>query len=533
MNADAPSPRLSDPSAPRGRGPWLVAIVVAMAAFMEILDTSIANVALPHIAGSLGISTEESTWVLTSYLVANAIVLPISGWLAGAFGRKRFFLTCISAFTLSSVLCGMAPTLGVLLLARILQGLGGGGLQPMAQAILADTFTPQQRGMAFALFGITAIIAPTIGPTLGGWITDAYSWRWIFLINFPVGLMALVLIRRLIEDPPLSTRTRRAGVTVDYVGIGLLAIGVAALQVMLDKGQEEDWFGSHFIVGLAVVATLCLVSLVVWEWYSANPIIDVRLFRKRNFASATLMMFILGVLLFSSLVMMPQFLQTELGYTSERAGLVLSGGALVMLVTMPTVGRLTTKVQARYLVTFGWLCLTLAMFYTTTRLDLLVSFTAMTWLSVVQRVGLAFLFVPISLIAYVGLPAAANNSVAGIVNFVRNIGSSVGTSIVTTLIARRALFHQTVLTEHTTAADFQFQRAVDALAGRLVQLGAAVHDAQTQAYAIVYRALQAQAAALAYIDTYWVLAVGASIMCGLSLLLKKNLAGRDALGTAV
>jgi DHA2 family multidrug resistance protein len=509
-----------------------VAVVVAMAAFMEILDTSIANVSLPHIAGNLAISNEESTWVLTSYLVSNAIVLPISGWLAGAIGRKRFFLTCISVFTVSSLLCGLAPNLTVLLLARVLQGLGGGGLQPMAQAILADTFTPQQRGIAFAVYGVTTIIAPTIGPTLGGWITDAFSWRWIFLINLPVGAAALLLVRRLIEDPPYLNRLRHAGVRFDYIGLALLAVGVSALQIMLDKGQEEDWLGSPFIVTLAVTAFVSLVCLVIWEWYSDTPIINVRLFRNPNFLSANVMMFILGVLLFSSVVMMPQFLQTQLGYTSERAGLVLSGGALVMLVTMPTVGRLTSKVQARYLVAFGWLSLACAMFYTTTQLDLLVSFTSMTWLSVIQRTGLAFLFVPISLVAYAGLPPEANNSVAGIVNFVRNLGASVGTSMVTTMIARRSVFHQSVLAEHTTAGDPYFQQAVDALAGRLAQLGTAAHEAQAQAYAMLYRALRAQAATLAYIDTYWVLGLGAAIMCGLSLFLRRNLQGGDEVSGA-
>ena len=507
-----------------GRGPWLVAVVVAMAAFMEILDTSIANVALPHIAGNLAISNEESTWVLTSYLVSNAIVLPISGWLAGAFGRKRFFLTCISLFTVSSFLCGMAPTLGLLLVARVVQGLGGGGLQPMAQAILADTFTPAQRGMAFALYGITAIIAPTIGPTLGGWITDTYSWRWIFLINLPVGLLALFLVRLLIEDPPYLKGLRRAGIRFDYIGVGLLALGVGALQIMLDKGQEDDWFGSGFIVALALVAGVCLIALVVWEWNAPNPIIDLRLVTNRNFLSANVMMFILGVLMFSSLVMMPQFLQTGLGYTSARAGMVLSGGAIVMLITMPTVGRLAAKVQARYLVAFGWLCMAGALFYTTTRLDLLVSFTSMTWLAVMQRVGLAFLFVPVTLVAYIGLPPEANNSVAGLINFVRNVGAGVGTSFVTTMIARRSLFHQTVLTEHATAASQPFQQTLDSLVARFVHLGSAAYDAHARAYAVIYRTLQSQAMTLAYIDTYWILATGAAIMCCLSLFLRKNVA---------
>src|SRR5215467_4189054 len=315
--------RIEDPiaAAQPKHNPWLIAIVVAMAAFMEILDTSIANVALPYMAGDLGVSNDESTWVLTSYLVSNAIVLPVSGWLAGAVGRKRLFMACIAFFTLSSLLCGIAPSLGFLLLFRILQGLGGGGLQPMAQAILADTFPPEQRGLAFALYGITAVVAPTIGPVLGGWITYNYSWRWIFFINLPVGLLALFLVLRLIEDPPYLKATRTAGVQIDYVGIALLVLGVGALQVMLDRGQQDDWFQSKFIVTLGVIAGVGLISLVVWEWFADHPIINVRLFKSLNFLGANVMMFLVGVVIFSSLVMIPQFLQTLLGYTAELAGL--------------------------------------------------------------------------------------------------------------------------------------------------------------------------------------------------------------------
>src|SRR5438309_4550571 len=252
--------------------PWLIAVVVAMAAFMEVLDTSIANVALPYMAGNLGASNDQSTWVLTSYLVSNAIILPMTGWLAGAFGRKRFFMSCLSIFTVSSLLCGFAPTLGFLLLFRVMQGAGGGGLQPMAQAILADTFPPEKRGLAFALYGITAIMAPTIGPTLGGWITFNYSWRWIFFINLPVGLITWFLVRRVVEDPPYVARLKSAGVKLDYIGIALLTIGVGALQVLLDKGQEDDWFGSRFITTLIIMATVCLISLVIWEWFHKTPI---------------------------------------------------------------------------------------------------------------------------------------------------------------------------------------------------------------------------------------------------------------------
>ena len=502
--------------------PWLIAVVVALAAFMEVLDTSIANVALPYMAGNLGASNDQSTWVLTSYLVSNAIVLPISGWLAGALGRKRFFMACLSVFTVSSLLCGIAPSLGFLLLFRVLQGAGGGGLQPMAQAILADTFPPQQRGLAFALYGITAIMAPTIGPTLGGWITFNYSWRWIFFINLPVGLLTWFLVRRFVEDPPYLARLKRAGVKLDYIGIALLTLGIGALQILLDKGQEDDWFGSHFITTLAVVAVVCLTALVIWEWFQKAPIIDVRMFKSFNFASSSLMMFMLGILLFSSLVLMPQFLQTLLGYTSELAGFALSAGGLVLLFEMPIMGKLTTKIQARYLIAFGWLALSVAMYYSTKRIDLQISFNAAVLLRIAQVIGLGFLFVPITLAAYVGIAPEKNNTVAGIVNFMRNMGSSVGTSLVTTLIARRSQFHQARLVEYARVDKPNFQNTLDGLTRHIGNSGLAVPDAQREAYARIYRGLQAQAASLAYIDTFMVLAVAAGIMFCLAFVLKKN-----------
>jgi MFS transporter, DHA2 family, multidrug resistance protein len=508
--------------------PWLIAVVVALAAFMEVLDTSIANVALPYMAGNLGASNDQSTWVLTSYLVSNAIILPISGWLAGTFGRKRFFMSCLAVFTVSSLLCGFAPSLGMLLLFRVLQGAGGGGLQPMAQAILADTFPPQQRGLAFALYGITAIMAPTIGPTLGGWITFNYSWRWIFFINLPVGVATWFLVRRFVEDPPYVAKLRAAGLKLDYIGIALLALGIGALQIMLDKGQEDDWFGSNFITTLAVTAVVCLVSLVIWEWFQKAPIIDVRMFKSFNFASANLMMFMLGIMLFSSLVLMPQFLQTLLGYTSQLAGLALSAGGLVLLFEMPIMGQLTTKFQARRLIAFGWLALSIAMFYSTKRIDLQISFSAATWLRITQVIGLGFLFVPITLVAYIGIAPEKNNAVAGIVNFMRNIGSSVGTSLVTTLIARRSQFHQEILGDYIRAGNSNFQNGVNGLAQRLAHAGVGAHEAQLQAYARIYQQVQAQAASLAYVDTFMVLSVGAAIMFVLSFALKKNEPGGGA-----
>jgi DHA2 family multidrug resistance protein len=508
--------------------PWLIAVVVAMAAFMEVLDTSIANVALPYMAGNLGASNDQSTWVLTSYLVSNAIILPISGWLAGTLGRKRFFMACLSVFTVSSLLCGIAPSLGFLLLFRVLQGAGGGGLQPMAQAILADTFPPHQRGLAFALYGITAIMAPTIGPTLGGWITFNYSWRWIFFINLPVGVITWFLVRKFVEDPPYLAKLRSAGVKLDYIGIALLTLGIGALQILLDKGQEDDWFGSRFITTLVITAAVCLTSLVIWEWFQKAPIIDVKMFKSFNFASASLMMFMLGILLFSSLVLMPQFLQTLLGYTSQLAGLALSAGGLVLLLEMPLMGQLTTKVQARYLIATGWLLLSIAMFYSTKRIDLLISFKAATLLRITQVIGLGFLFVPITLVAYIGIPPDKNNAVAGIVNFMRNIGSSVGTSLVTTLIARRAQFHQARLVEHARVDNPNFQNTVNGMSQSLAHAGVGVHEAQMTAYARIYQSLQAQAASLAYVDTFMVLAVGAGIMFFLAFALRKNEPGGGA-----
>jgi DHA2 family multidrug resistance protein len=476
--------------------PWLIAVVVALAAFMEVLDTSIANVALPYMAGNLGASNDQSTWVLTSYLVSNAIILPISGWLAGALGRKRFFMACLGIFTVSSLLCGIAPNLGLLLLFRVLQGGGGGGLQPMAQAILADSFPPQQRGLAFALYGITAILAPTVGPTLGGWITFNYSWRWIFFINLPVGVITWFLVRRFVDDPPYLARIKAAGVKLDYIGIALLTLGIGALQVSLDRGQEDDWFGSRVITTLVIVATVCLVSLVIWEWFQKSPLIDVRMFKNFNFASASLMLFTLGILLFSALVLMPQFLQTLLGYTSELAGLALSAGGLVLLFEMPIMGQLTTKVQARYLIAFGWFALSIAMFFSTRRIDLQLSFHAAVWLRIAQVIGLA--------------------------NFMRNMGSSVGTSLVTTMIARRSQFHQARLVQNARVDNPNFVKAANALSGHLASAGLGSYRGQLQAYARIYQSLQNQAASLAYIDTFKVLAVGAVIMFFLAFVLKKN-----------
>ena len=506
--------------------PWIIAAAVSLAAFMEVLDTSIANVALPHIAGGLAASNDESTWVLTSYLVSNAIVLPLSGWLVASLGRKRFFLICITFFTASSFLCGIAPSLGFLLLFRVMQGAFGGGLQPMAQSILGDSFAPEKRGLAFSLYGITTICAPAIGPTLGGWITDNYSWRWIFYINVPVGILALILVYQLVEDPPYIARLKAGLSSFDFVGFSLLTLGVGALQIVLDKGQEDDWFGSHFITTLVVIAVVGLVALVVWEWLQKEPIVDVRLFKNFNVATTNLMFLMLGAALFSSTVLMPQLLQTLMGYTAQKAGMVLSAGALVVLVVLPMVGKLTTRFQARHIIAFGWIGLAAAMYISSKQIDLLMSFRSATLLRVWQYIPVAFLFVPLTLAGYLGLAPEKTNAAAGLMNFFRNMGQSVGTSAVTTLIARRSQYHQSVLTEYTASG--RFHSSITVLAIRLTRSGLSAHAAQQQALGRLYAVVQAQAAVLSYIDVYWLLAMGSAIMFVASFLLKRNEPGKGA-----
>jgi len=500
--------------------PWLIAFVVSLAAFMEVLDTSIANVALPHIGGNMGASSDESTWVLTSYLVSNAIVLPITGWLVSLVGRKRFFLICISLFTVSSLFCGIAPSLGILLLSRVIQGAGGGGLQPMAQAILADTFPPEKRGLAFSVYGVTAVVAPSIGPTLGGWITDNYTWRWIFLMNLPVGLLALFLVIKYVEDPPFLKRLTLKESRVDYIGFGFLAIGIAFLQIVLDKGQEDDWFGSNFIVTLSVISIICLVFLVIWELRVKEPILDIRLFKNLNFATSSVMMFMVGAASFSTTVLMPQFLQSLMGYTAQSAGMVLSAAAVVLLIELPLVGQLTGRIQARYLIAFGWAVLTIAMFYSTRRIDLEISFASATWLRIAQYVPIGFIFIPATMVAYLGLPQDKSNAVAGLINFVRNIGSSVGTSAVTTILARRAQVHQAMLASHTGLGDPSFRDSSAALTDRLGQSGVGRPDMQSLTR--LYETMLNQASTLSYIDTFWILGVAAAIMFFLTFLLRKN-----------
>jgi DHA2 family multidrug resistance protein len=498
--------------------PWLVGSVVAIAAFMEILDINIANVALPHISGNLGASEDEGTWVLTTYVVANVIVLPITRWVTSVMGRKRFFMICIAIFTASSLLCGMAPSLPVLLLARVLQGAGGGGLQPMSLAIMADSFPLKKRGMAFGLHGLAAMMAPSLGPTIGGWITDSYSWRWVFLMNLPIGLILLALVYKFVEDPPFLRRFKLSEVRLDYIGFTLLAIGVAALQIVLDKGQEDDWFASRFITALVVISLPCLSALVVWEWRQKQPLIDVRLFESVNFSIASAMMFMVGAVIFSVTVLMPQFLQILVGYTARQAGLVVSVGAVLMLVTMPTVGALASEVPAKYLIAAGWVASAAGLFLTTRLLSLEISFGIAAEIMLLQFAPLGFIIISANIASYIGVPRDKSDSVSGMTTFMRNIGSSFGASVVITILARREQFHIARLTERLSPGSPALTMAFQALASRV----SGSSGTQITGLALIYRELIAQASCLSYLDTYIVLGAGAAAMFLLSFLLKSN-----------
>jgi DHA2 family multidrug resistance protein len=504
-----------------GRNPWAIALVVTMATFMEILDTSIANVSLPHIAGNLSVSQDESTWVLTSYLVSNAVVLPISGWLSTRFGRKRFYMTCVALFTISSFLCGMAPTLGSLIFFRVLQGVGGGGLGPSEQAILVDTFPPAKRGMAMAVYGMAVVLAPAIGPTLGGFITDNFNWRWVFFINVPVGIASLVLSNRMVTDPPhLRGAKDRAGV-VDWIGLGLIATGLGCLEVVLDKGQEEDWFHSSFIIGFALVAAVCLVSFVFWEWNHENPIVDLKMFKRGGFAIANALMLTLGMALFGSTILLPTYLQVLMGYTAQQAGMALSPGGLVVIALLPFVGRMVGKADPRLLVAFGFFMMSSSLFVMAHTIDMQMDFMTAMGLRCMQAVGMAFLFVPIQTISYAGVPPQKNNQVSGIMNLSRNMGGDIGIAAVTTLIARRAQTHQANLSAHTTGYDAQFQASLGSITAALQHAGSMSIDAARQATAMMYRQLVVQATQLAYLDALWILGVATALMGPLVFLAKR------------
>jgi MFS transporter, DHA2 family, multidrug resistance protein len=515
--------------------PWIIAMTVTLATIMEVLDTSIANVALPHIAGSLGASQEESTWVITSYLVANAVVLPVGAYLGSIIGRKRFYMICVAIFGLSSLMCGLAPSLPLLLFFRVLQGLGGGGLQPSEQSILADTFPPQKRGQAFAVYGLAVITAPIVGPTLGGWITDNYDWRWIFFINIPVAILSLTLTNRLVEDTPQIKKAvleaRQGGFKLDIIGFLLVALTFGSLEVALDKGQEKDWFSSSLIVtflGMAAIGLACLIGWELWQSGRNNrPILDLRLFARRNFSVAFVMMFILGFTLYATTVLLPQLLQSLMGYTAELSGLAMSAGGLATILCMPLVGILISRIDGRFLIMFGFGSLAVALFHMT-GLDLQMSFRDAAMMRFYQSIGLAFLFVPINTLAYIGIEPGKNNDVSGLTNLARNIGGSCGTSFFTTLLARHEQIHQQYLVKHVYNGSAAWMNRYQSLTRQALGNTPSMHDAQHHALAQFYRTVQVQAGILSYIDVLQILAIFATCMIPLALLMKKPPKGMSA-----
>ena len=517
---------------------WAIALTVTLATFMEVLDTSIANVALPHIAGSLGASQDEATWVLTSYLVANAVILPMSAYLTTFIGRKKFYMICVVLFGVSSMLCGLAPSLPILIFFRVLQGAGGGGLAPSEQAILADTFTPKQRGQAFALYGLAVVCAPALGPTLGGWITDNYDWRWIFFINVPIAILSLFLTNRLVEDPPHIVRevkeTQKFGLKLDFFGFGLLAAGFGSLEFLLDKGQEDDWFGSRVIVFFFVVCVVSLVSLIAWELWQSHignrPILNLGLLKRRTFSIAVVLMFVLGFTLYGTTVLIPQMVQTLLGYTAQLAGLVISPGGVCIILCMPIVGVLVGKVDARWLICYGFGVMSISMFAMQHSLSLDSSFKDIMWLRIFQSAGLAFLFIPINTISYTGVPRSQNNDVSGLTNLARNIGGSVGTAYVATTLARASQRHESNMIHNLTAGSAGYSNEVNMLkglfsgggsgSGPVFGGGGSLGGVQT-AQAFLYNQLHRQAAMLSYLDILGFLGLFCACMIPLILLIGK------------
>ncbi|MGZ7178482.1 DHA2 family efflux MFS transporter permease subunit [Burkholderia gladioli] len=486
--------------------PWLIAIVVTLAAFMEVLDTTIVNVALPHIAGTMSASYDEATWTLTSYLVANGIVLPISGFLGRLLGRKRYFVICIAAFTVCSFLCGIATNLGQLIVFRILQGLFGGGLQPNQQSIILDTFPPEQRNRAFSISAIAIVVAPVLGPTLGGWITDTFSWRWVFLLNVPVGILTVLAVMQLVEDPPWR-RDGQRGIRIDYIGIGLIAIGLGCLQVMLDRGEDEDWFGSNFIRIFAVLAVAGLTGAGLWLRYAKKPVVDLACLRDRNFLLGCITIAMFAAVLYGSAVIVPQLAQQQLGYTATLAGLVLSPGAILITLEIPIVSRLMPHVQTRYLVGTGFVLLAASLVYSRTLVPD-IDYRHLMVIRCAQSMAIGFLFVPITTLAYLTIPQRLNDDASALFTMFRNVAGSIGISVSTALIRERAQARMAHLSEHMSPLSQNFQDALQRNAQSISALSGVPPSAALQtANGRLYETFVSQATILAYIDVFAILAV--------------------------
>ena len=518
--------------------PWIVALTVTLATFMEVLDSSIANVALPHIAGGLGATQDEATWVLTAYLVANAVILPAGAYMTTFIGRKKFYMICVALFGISSALCGLAPTLPLLVFCRILQGIGGGGLAPSEQAILADTFEPSKRGQAFALYGLAVVCAPAIGPTLGGYITDNFNWRWIFFLNVPICIVRLFLTSRIVEDPPdvkeQVKKTQSGGLRLDLIGFALLGLTFGSLEFVLDKGQEDDWFGSKIITFFVCMMVVAFVTMIWWELKELRegrrPILNLTLFGRRVFSISFGLMFVLGFCLYATTLLIPQFVQTLMGYTAELAGLVLSPAGFMMMCMMPVVGVLSGRVDPRKLIGYGFVMLTLSLVWMG-NLSLQLSYGQLVFMRCFQASGLAFLFIPINTIAYIGVKQSENNDVSGLTNLARNIGASCGTAFVATMLTRRTAAHENSMARNLIPGSPGFDRNVQHMAGAYKPgNGAGVHNgpfggaswgAIHQAQASIYNQLHAQAATLAYVDIIRYLTIFCACMLPLLFFIPK------------
>ncbi|MES0098874.1 DHA2 family efflux MFS transporter permease subunit [Mesorhizobium sp. M0019] len=528
MNGETARNQGESRSAAGTHNPWLIAVVVSIATFMLVLDTSIANVALRNIAGSLAAGMDESTWVITTYLVANSVIIPVSGWLASVIGRKRYYMLCVATFTVASLLCGLAPNLELLILFRVLQGLGGGGMAPSEQSILADTFPPEKRSQAFALYGIAVIVAPTVGPTIGGWLTDHFSWHWIFFINVPFGILSLALVQWLLVEPDVLERERKerleGGLKIDGVGFVLVAIALGCLEIFLDRGQRYDWFASDFITTFAVISAIAFLLLIPWEISRGDPVVDMRLLFTRQFGTAFLVMMAVGAILFSTTQIVPQLQQTTFAYTATLSGLSMMPGGIAMLILMPVSGFVGSIVQPKYLIMMGMSVVAVALWHMTS-LTPDASFRFFAFARVFLMVGLPFLFIPISTAAYVGLPPQKTNQASALINVARNIGGSIGVSLSNTVIAQSSQIHQSNLVAHTVQSSPAYQQALRHATEHFVAQGSPMVEAKQQAIGWLGQLIARQATLLAYVDVFRYCAVATALLVPLALLLRSSKSG--------
>jgi len=506
--------------------PWIIAISVMLATFMEVLDTTVVNVSLPHIAGSLSATIEEATWALTSYLVANAIILPMTGWLASVFGRKRLLMLSVIGFTAASFLCGLAPTLGSLIFFRIVQGATGGALQPLSQAVLLEAFAPQDRGKAMGFWGLGVVVAPILGPVLGGWLTDSYSWRWVFYINIPVGIASLVMTKLYIFDPPYLRQEKRR---IDYWGIGMLAVGIGTLQFVLDKGQEADWFSSRLITGLAIVSAVTLVVLIVHLLRTDDPVVDLRVFKERSYAVGVFLMTVVGFVLYGSLVLLPIMLQTLLGYPSLQAGIAMAPRGVGSFFMMPLTGLMTGKFDARKLLTIGLIVGGVTLLWLSL-LNLQAGYWDIFWPQIIQGAGLSLLFVPLTTVSMDRIPREKMGNATSLFNLMRNIGGSIGIAVTGTMISRQTRVVTATLGEHVSIYDPASQQMFLQMRGAFMAAGADMVTATNRAYAALFGMLSRQAAMVSFVSLFQLLGIVFLLLIPLVLLMKRPGGGAPPVG---